>query len=99
MSYHMLAIDHWLFYIKRMVDMDADMDSPGKSLTGVGKLLAEGPFELVTHIQLFLDPVDILALRFVSVSTTHFVQKLCSECCFSRHVNIFLASLGRGLCG
>ncbi|EDR02541.1 uncharacterized protein LACBIDRAFT_295431 [Laccaria bicolor S238N-H82] len=46
--------------------MDADMDSPGKfsSMTGVGKLLAEGPFELLTLIQLFLDPIDILALRF-----------------------------------
>ena len=45
------------------------MKSPGKSsfLTGVGKLLSEGPFELLTYIQLFLDPVDILDLRFVSV--------------------------------
>lgn len=82
-----------------MVDMDAGMDSPGKSLTGVGKLLAEGPLELVTHIQLFLDPVDILALRFVSVSTTHFVQKLVPSVVFFSHANIFLALLGRGLCG
>ncbi|EDR02542.1 uncharacterized protein LACBIDRAFT_309499 [Laccaria bicolor S238N-H82] len=44
--------------------MDADMDGKSSFLTGVGKLLAEGPFELLTHIQLFLNPVDILALRF-----------------------------------
>ena len=49
--------------------MDTDMNSPGKIsfLTSVAKLLSEGPLELLTYIQLFLDPVDILALRFVSV--------------------------------
>jgi hypothetical protein len=77
------------------------MDSPRKSLclTGIGKLLSEGSFDLLTHIQLLLDPVDILALRFVSVSTTHFVQTLCSQRCFFRHVNTFLVPVGRGLCG
>ena len=78
------------------------MDSPGKSsfLTGVGKLLAEGPFELLSHIQLFLDPVDILVLRFVKcLMINSFRAKACSKCCFFRHANIFLELLGRGLCG
>ena len=52
--------------------MDVVMNSPGKSsfFTGVGKLLSEGPLacsSLTMYIQLFLDPVDILALQFVSV--------------------------------
>ena len=79
------------------------MDSPGKSsfLTGVGKLLAEGPFELLTHIQLFLDPVDIsstcLAVRECFMINS-FRAKACSKCCFFRHANIFLELLSRGLC-
>jgi len=53
--------------------MDANMDSPGKSSFLTGKLLSEGSFELLTYIQLFLDPV---------ISMTPFMQKLCSKCCF-----------------
>ena len=85
---------------ERMVDMDVDMNSPGKSsfFTGVGKLLSEGP-SLTSNcswIQSTYDPrlavCESLSLRLIS----------CKSCflsvVFFRHVKTFLMPLGHGLC-
>lgn len=45
------------------MDVGLDLSSESLILTGVGKLLLKGSLDLLIHIQLFLDPVDILALR------------------------------------
>ena len=34
---------------------------------GIANLLFHGSFDIIIHVQQFLDPVDILALRLVGV--------------------------------
>jgi hypothetical protein len=48
------------------MDAGLNLSSESLTLTSVGKILFNGSLDLLIHIQLFLDPVDILALRSVS---------------------------------
>lgn len=59
------------------MDVGLDLSSESLTLTGVGKLLLKGSLDLLIHIQLFLDPVDILALRHVNTFGTRLDRGLC----------------------